>query len=89
MDVDNNIAQLERIIGHSFNNKLLCAEALRMGPPTALLLVEGKVHSVKNNGRMETYGDRLLEQVLCELWYNSRYPSGKETTYSLKHQIPY
>lgn len=40
-DMDNNVAQVERILGYTFRSKTYCAEALQVYQPELLVTVVG------------------------------------------------
>ncbi|KAH7092615.1 ribonuclease III domain-containing protein [Paraphoma chrysanthemicola] len=68
--VEEKIAKVEEIIGYSFTDKLLCAEALQTaGAPNNRLTVNGTLHAVNKNDRLAILGDSVMTVVLCEFWY--------------------
>ncbi|KAF2177816.1 ribonuclease III [Zopfia rhizophila CBS 207.26] len=76
-NADQKIARAEQIFGHVFANKLLCAEAIQMAAPQALLAVAGAFHVIDNNKRLAVLGDIALAQALCKMWYQARNDEGK------------
>lgn len=79
-------SKVEAILGYTFINKLLCAEAVQMAGPRATVNVEdgdsfaSKFRQVDNNKRLAVLGDAVLAKLLCEEWYqttdaNGTYPA--------------
>jgi ribonuclease-3 len=85
-DVDQLIARIEELTGYVFTNKLLCAEALQMGDKSIPLRINGTLHFIDKNDRLESLGDAWADAVLCNMWYHSRDAQGTFTT-TLPHTI--
>jgi ribonuclease-3 len=80
---DENIARAEQIMGHVFADKLLCAEAIQMAAPRAMVVVSNKFQTVDKNNRMAVLGDSVLSKVLCGMWFRAHDSAG--TTQSSLH----
>ena len=63
---DQKIAEAEQILGYSFTNKLLCAEAVQMAGPRAFLAISGAFQTLDKNHRLAVLGDGVLAKVLCD-----------------------
>ncbi|KAF2867062.1 ribonuclease III domain-containing protein, partial [Massariosphaeria phaeospora] len=63
------VSQTEAAIGYTFNNKMLCVEALKMSGSATPLYCNGSVWPVANNNRLALLGDRALGMVICEIWF--------------------
>ncbi|KAF2874357.1 ribonuclease III domain-containing protein [Massariosphaeria phaeospora] len=77
MNANENIAMAEQILAYTFNDKLLCAEALQMAAPTTFLVVNNNFEGVKNNKRLAVLGDVALAQALCKMWYQATDGAGQ------------
>ncbi|KAH7066186.1 ribonuclease III domain-containing protein [Paraphoma chrysanthemicola] len=79
--VEQKIAQVEEIVGYSFTDKLLCAEALQTaGLPNNRLTVNGTSHVVNKNDRLAILGNSIMAAILCELWYGYQNDQGSAPT---------
>lgn len=72
------IAHVERIIGHEFVNKHLCAEAIQMAALQYPVTIGGASHSISNNHRLAVLGFSVLVVALCKAWYKARSSTGIE-----------
>ncbi|KAH7130271.1 ribonuclease III domain-containing protein [Dendryphion nanum] len=77
---DSKIAELEQIIGYSFANKLLAAEALQMAGKVRLFTVDGASRGVKKNIDLALVGNSILATILCKMWYQARDSQGNRLT---------
>ncbi|KAH7135180.1 ribonuclease III domain-containing protein [Dendryphion nanum] len=69
MAANKSIARVEQIIGYTFNNRLLCVEALQMSAPQQIVFLDKKNHIVEYNKRLAILGDLTLDKVLGKMWY--------------------
>jgi ribonuclease-3 len=69
--IDQKIFRAERILNYTFLNKALCAEALQMAAPLALLNFDGNLQRVYRNNRLAILGDATLAQTMCKMWYSA------------------
>lgn len=73
-DLQAKITLAERVIQHSFPNKLLALEALQTsGNP---LVWENKWTRIRKNDNLAVLGDVVLKLVLCDAWYETGRPKG-------------
>ncbi|KAL5116343.1 hypothetical protein ACEQ8H_005801 [Pleosporales sp. CAS-2024a] len=63
-DVDVKIATMETIIGYTFTNKLLCAEALQRMAPQVTLSIAGMPCNIESSQKLESVGDTVIDFVL-------------------------
>lgn len=75
--MDKNIAEVEKIFGYVFSDKVLCAEALQMSGPLADISIDKKSYCVAKNERLAILGDAVNDHVLCKMWYHSEGFAGK------------
>ena len=78
-DVARKVNEIEKQIGYSFKNKLLCVEALKCSGRDHPIYFNGTVHPVPENNRLALLGDRALSMALCEIWFHAGF-SPKEYT---------
>jgi ribonuclease-3 len=71
LDVESTARSVEKLTGHVFTNKLLCAEAVQMACPQTPVTFNG-IHDLSNNKRLSILGDVVLTKVLCAVWYGTR-----------------
>jgi ribonuclease-3 len=72
-NIDAKIARVEEIIGYTFTDKVLCAEALQTaGFPQDRLTITGTIHLIRTNSRIAVLGDAVMALVLCEVWFPYR-----------------
>jgi hypothetical protein len=67
---------VEQIIGYSFKNKVWCTVALQMSVRETTLVVGGQVYVVNKNQNLAVLGDKVLDMVLCKLWFRFRNARG-------------
>ena len=79
---DEKIARAEQIMGHVFADKLICAEAIQMAAPRAMVAVSNTFQTVDKNNRMAVLGDSVLSKVLCAMWFRARDSAGTARSYS-------
>jgi hypothetical protein len=78
-NIDTNISGVERIFGRVFNDKSFCAEAIQMQSAAgAFLFYGGSSHHVPYHRRLELMGDRIIDTVLCQKWFQARDADGNE-----------
>ena len=78
MDVADNLALMERDIGHAFkdNNKLLGVQALNSGRD--VIEYNGRCYLfLPKNDRLGIGGDRVIDTVLWTEWFHSRDTQGR------------
>jgi ribonuclease-3 len=77
--IDTNISGVQDVIGWTFRNKALCAEALQMQQRSGIYLsFEDSDHYVSHNKRLELLGDTILDSVLCKKWIQARDANGEQ-----------
>jgi ribonuclease-3 len=76
MNINQKIAEVERILDYVFVNELLCAEAIQMAAPVSALSINGRTHFVPANKRLSVLGDAIATSVLCKAWYSYRDENG-------------
>lgn len=59
-DAAKRVNNVEATIGHTFRNKMLCVEALKMSGMHSPLYFDGSIHPVAPNNRLALLGDRVL-----------------------------
>ncbi|KAJ4318682.1 hypothetical protein N0V94_004299 [Neodidymelliopsis sp. IMI 364377] len=74
MDVATSIAEVERIIGYEFTDKLLAAESLNHGGLPVYL--HNQFHSLRRSEDLAVVGDGLLDTVLRTMWFRARGSQG-------------
>lgn len=74
--IDQNIAHIEKICGYTWNNKLLCAEALNIAAPGEHFVIAGTLHRIDKNERLEFLGDSIMASVLAKICYNHHDSNG-------------
>ncbi|KAJ4295131.1 hypothetical protein N0V90_007141 [Kalmusia sp. IMI 367209] len=67
MSFNQKIIQAERILDYTFNDKLLCIEAIQMSGPKACFVYNERFRMVRSNKRLAILGDTVLVQVLCKM----------------------
>ena len=77
MNVEQQIALMELIIGRPFDNKRLAVEALNHGGLPIYL--DGAFRTVERNERLALLGDKILDTALVSKWYNTRGLQGNKT----------
>ncbi|PSN72701.1 ribonuclease III [Corynespora cassiicola Philippines] len=70
-DVAKKVNKIEVTFGYTFNDKLLCASALKMSGSNCPLYFGGAIHPLTGNNRLALVGDRVLELALCEMWFKT------------------
>jgi hypothetical protein len=63
---------VEHIIGYAYTNKVWCAEALQMMARETKHVVGETIHIVSKNQNLVVLGDKVLDVVLCKLWFQFR-----------------
>ncbi|KAF2106827.1 ribonuclease III domain-containing protein [Lophiotrema nucula] len=80
-DMDQKVANAERILDYTFTKKELCLEALQFvggpGGSCAPMIFGGITYSVPKYERLEAYGDKMLDYVLIELWVHTLLDKGR------------
>lgn len=72
-DIAKRVSRVENDIGYTFENKMLCIEALTADLGEQLPLHwEGNIICRENNTRLAQFGDRILQMVVCDLWFETR-----------------
>ena len=66
---EEKVAKVQCIGGYSFNNPLLCLEALQTS--SLRLNWNGTLHVLKSNKRLALLGDSLLKTHLIKKWYHT------------------
>lgn len=77
LDVNVKAAQIEQLTQHTFENKLLAAEAVQMAAPKVMASSTMLLQGLSNNKRLSILGDVVLTKILCGLWFNARKKHGK------------
>ncbi|KAF2124491.1 ribonuclease III [Dothidotthia symphoricarpi CBS 119687] len=72
LNTGDKAAQIEEMIGYTFNNKLFAAEAVQMAAPQTAVIHEGMFFGLENNKRLSLLGDAVLAKVLCDKWFHAR-----------------
>jgi hypothetical protein len=72
MNVDTTIGDVEHIIAYAYTNKVWCAEALQMMARETKHVVGETIHIVSKNQNLVVLGDKVLDVVLCKLWFQFR-----------------
>jgi hypothetical protein len=70
MDVATSIAEMERIIGYNFTDRLLAAESLNHGGLSVYF--DGQLRNLRRNEDLAIVGDGLLDAVLRTMWFRAR-----------------
>jgi ribonuclease-3 len=84
-DVEATAKQIEAITGYTFNNKLLCAEAVQMAAPQVAVIFQGEFRALANNKDLAILGDAILAKVVCAAWYAARDTNGKRTLFGVRN----
>lgn len=74
MTYDIDVERAERIIQYVFQDKRVLAEALTA--PHRNNLETGGMETTDGNRRLATLGERVLNLVIAEYWYDSGYDQG-------------
>lgn len=76
MTPEEQIAEMERITGYTFENRQLSVECLYHGGLPIFL--DGVFQEPARNGRLAVLGDSLLDTVLISEWYRTRDAEGNK-----------
>ncbi|OAL50532.1 hypothetical protein IQ07DRAFT_599636 [Pyrenochaeta sp. DS3sAY3a] len=71
LETASTVGLVEGKIGYTFNNKIMCIEALKVPSMTWPLYFEGIEIKVGSNKRLALIGDRVLALSLCESWFQT------------------
>ncbi|KAF9690746.1 hypothetical protein EKO04_011334 [Ascochyta lentis] len=74
MNVNHQITDMERIVGHTFQNRQLAVECLYHGGQ--YIFFDGVLQKPARNERLAIVGDKILDVVLGTKWYYSRDAQG-------------
>ena len=75
---DNKIALCEDIIGYTFNNKVLCAEALNTAADAkSVCVIGGFFKKIPKNNSLAIYEGSAATLHLCKLWRELNLEPGK------------
>ncbi|XP_014562645.1 hypothetical protein COCVIDRAFT_32697 [Bipolaris victoriae FI3] len=77
INIDRKIAGVEKVFDYYFKNKIICAESVQMAAPEALLIIKGHEYSIVHNRRLELVGDKIMDLVLSQRWYQVRNQNGQ------------
>ena len=67
----DRITRCERAISYSFNDKVLCAEALNASADVMACYHDGtSIRHLPKNDRLAVYGDSIAAPLLCRRWYS-------------------
>ncbi|EUC30791.1 hypothetical protein COCCADRAFT_102995 [Bipolaris zeicola 26-R-13] len=77
INIDRKIAGVEKAFDYYFKNKIICAESVQMAAPEALLIIKGHEYSIVHNRRLELVGDKIMDLVLSQRWYQVRNRNGQ------------
>jgi hypothetical protein len=69
MDYSDNLARLERDIGHVFRNKLIGLESLNSDRHQ--IFHNGQTFVLRPNGELAIRGDNVMDTVLIDMWDRS------------------
>jgi dsRNA-specific ribonuclease len=79
-DVKATAEKIEAIIGYTFTNKSLCAEAAQMASPQTPVVLRGVITGLDNNKRLSILGNAVLAKAMCACWFDARDKQGENTT---------
>ena len=68
LDMNDKISRCEQIIGYTFLDRALAAEALNAGA-TSWAVQDGTFQRLAKNDRLAIYGDIVAAKSLCRPWY--------------------
>lgn len=77
INIDHKIAGVEKVFDYYFKDKIICAESVQMAAPEALLSIKGHEYSIAHNKRLELVGDKIMDLVLSQRWYQVRNQNGQ------------
>jgi hypothetical protein len=77
LDAAARVGRIEESMGYTFNDKMLCIQALKITSSVIPLYSKGVVHQVDRNHRIALLGDRVLGLALCDIWFMSGNTTGK------------
>jgi ribonuclease-3 len=81
-NIEAKASQIECLVGYTFTNKRLAAEAVQMAAPKIAIIDNDGFTGLDNNRRLAVLGDAVLAKILCAAWFKARDPQGKEPTYT-------
>jgi hypothetical protein len=67
LDAAARVGALEERLGYKFRNRMTCIEALKN--TNSPLYWNGAIHHADKNNRLALLGDRVLDLVVCEIWF--------------------
>lgn len=79
-NIDAKISEMEKIVGYTFEDKWLCAEALQMAGFPGILSVGQVCQFVEKNTRLAVLGDSVMSPVLSQIWFQHRDDQGTTRT---------
>ncbi|KNG52765.1 ribonuclease [Stemphylium lycopersici] len=65
-------SELEALIGYTFADKCLAAEAVQMEAPHIAVIMDNNFLGLNNNKRLSVLGDAVLAKELSSAWYKAR-----------------
>ncbi|KAF2475296.1 ribonuclease III [Lindgomyces ingoldianus] len=77
-NIEPKIAKCESIIGYTFQDKVLCIQALKSVGTGVLVSYNGFIHDLPNNKALAVLGDRVQHLALCVKWWNRGVPRVSE-----------
>lgn len=75
----------ESIISYTFDNKLLCLEALQASGH--LILWDSHLLRIEKNDKLAVLGDTVAKSILCQSWYKSGRAKGEKFILPYRHMI--